>query len=123
LSPFRAANLALRFLLELTALGALGYWGAQQGSSTVVRMALVVLCPMVMIIVWGFFVAPKARYGGTRAQRLLLGQLVFLVVAAAIASLGYAVLGGIFAALTALNTTIAYAAGPQPGEISPEGRR
>jgi hypothetical protein len=36
----KGANLALRFLLELCALGALGYWGFKAGNTTIAKIAL-----------------------------------------------------------------------------------
>lgn len=110
----KATNLVLRFLLELTALGALGYWGAQR------HWTLAILMPLAMATFWGLVVAPKARYGGTRAVRLLLGLVVFFVAAAAIANTGHATLGWTFGAVTLVNTILTYAWGPQPGETSPE---
>jgi hypothetical protein len=118
----KAANLALRFLLELTALGALGYWGAQRGTSLWIKVLLALLLPSVMIVVWYFFVAPKAPRGGTRAQRLLVGLVVFFAAAAATADAGYATLGVAFGAVALLNTVLVYATGPQPGETSRPSR-
>ncbi len=115
----RLINLGLRFLLELAALGALGYWGAQHGSSTVLRVTFALLCPLAMIAVWGLFVAPKARFGGTRVQRLTLGLVVFLIAAAALVTSGYPELGWTFGALALVNTVVVYFTGPQPGETSP----
>ena len=115
----KASNLALRFLLELTALGALGYWGVQRGGSTVVNVTLAILLPLAMIVVWFFFVAPKARFGGARATRLALGLVVFFVAAAAIANTGHTTLGWAFGAIALVNTALTYAGGPQPGETSP----
>jgi hypothetical protein len=44
----KGANLLLRFLLELFALGALGYWGLKTGSATITNA-----------VVWGTFVSPR----------------------------------------------------------------
>jgi hypothetical protein len=45
----KAANLALRFLLGLAALGGLAYWGAHTGSGAV-RVLLAVAAPLVAAI-------------------------------------------------------------------------
>ena len=116
----RTANLALRFLLELCALGSLGYWGVQRGTSVALKVILAILLPLAMAVLWGTFVAPKALLGGTRALRLLLGLLVFFVAAAAIISTGHARLGWMFGAVALVNTVLTYAWGPQPGETSLE---
>jgi Protein of unknown function (DUF2568) len=55
-----AANLALRFLLELAAIGTLGYWGFRTGSGPLAKAALGLGAPTVAMVVWGTFVAPKA---------------------------------------------------------------
>jgi len=56
----RGALLALRFLLELCALAALAYWGATVDASTVVRVILAVVTPLLAAVVWGTWVAPRA---------------------------------------------------------------
>jgi hypothetical protein len=114
----KAANLGLRFLLELAALFALGYWGAQRDASGIVRIGLAAALPVVAATFWGLFVAPKARLGGTREVRLALGLVVFFLASAAIVSLGRVTLGWTFGALALVNTVLTYAGGPQPGETS-----
>ncbi len=53
-----AANLALRFIIEISGVVALGYWGFAVSSTTAVRIALGVGTPLVLVIVWAFIVAP-----------------------------------------------------------------
>ena len=117
--PLKAANLAVRFLLELSALGSLGYWGVQQGGSVVLKVALGILLPFAMAVFWGLFVAPKALFGRSRVRRLALGLLVFGVAAVALVSAGHRALGWTFLAVALVNTVLTYAWGPQPGETSP----
>ena len=115
----KAANLAVRFQLELSALGSLGYWGVQQGGSVVLKVALGILLPFAMAVFWGLFVAPKALFGRSRVRRLALGLLVFGVAAVALVSAGHRALGWTFLAVALVNTVLTYAWGPQPGETSP----
>src|SRR5215211_5414342 len=56
----KGANLLLRFLLELFALGALGYWGLKTGSATITKVVLGCGAPVVAAVVWGTFVSPRA---------------------------------------------------------------
>jgi len=56
----KSTNLAVRFLLELFALGSLGYWGFVSGGNTVAKIALGLGAPLLAAVVWGLFVAPKA---------------------------------------------------------------
>jgi len=57
----KGANLALRFLLELCALGALGYWGFKTGGESLARIGLGVGAPLVAVVAWGVFVPPRRR--------------------------------------------------------------
>lgn len=106
-------------MLELSALAAIGYWGAQRGNSTVLKVTLAVLLPLIAAVYWGMFVAPKARFAGTRAVRLLLGLVVFGLASAALVHAGHTTLGWTFGAVTLVNTVLTYVGGPQPGETSP----
>jgi hypothetical protein len=56
----KVANLAVRFLAELTALAALAIWGLHIGGSRPVRLALGIGLPLAGAVVWGLFAAPKA---------------------------------------------------------------
>ena len=51
------ANLVIRFILEMMALFAMGYWGWQQRED-LVRYLLAVLVPLVAASLWGLFAVP-----------------------------------------------------------------
>lgn len=57
----KAANLGIRFLMELLALGALGYWGFQTGKGPLLRALLGLGAPLLAAVAWGMFVSPKAQ--------------------------------------------------------------
>ena len=57
---FRWTNLTLAFLLELRALGVLGYWGVRTGDGLPVRAVLGLTAPLVAAVLWGMFAAPRA---------------------------------------------------------------
>jgi hypothetical protein len=111
-------NLALRFMLELVALGALAYWGVRTGSALSLKAGLGLGLPVLAAVFWGSFVSPKARFGGSRGLRLSLGLIVFLLASAAWVSVGKVLVGLMYSAITILNTALTYAFGPQPGETS-----
>lgn len=50
-------NLAIRFLLEITALLAMGMWGWKL-SGTWMRFVLVIAIPIIAMIIWGTFAVP-----------------------------------------------------------------
>jgi len=72
----RAANAGLRFFLELSALAAVAYWGWSEHDG-VLRWVLVVAAPLAIALVWGRWVAPKAKRPAVDPTRLVLEALVF----------------------------------------------
>jgi len=83
------ANLLLRFLLELCALGALGYWGFKTGNATITKIALGVGAPLVAAVVWAVFVSPRAPVELPGLLVLVLQVLVFGSAAAGLAATGH----------------------------------
>jgi hypothetical protein len=102
----KGTNLALRFLLELAALGALGYWGYQTGTGSLSRIALAIGAPLLAAVIWGLFVAPKATFATHGALRLGLQLLVFGAAALALADAGQATLAIMFGAIAAANAAL-----------------
>ena len=82
-----ALALGLRFLLELAALAALGWWGST------VHWALAVLAPVAAAALWGALVAPKAARRLRDPARLVVELVVFFGAGAALAAAGHAALG------------------------------
>ena len=60
LGMIKSANLALAFLLELAALVAFAYWGFNASDSTIVRLLLGIGVPVLAIVLWGIFAAPRS---------------------------------------------------------------
>jgi hypothetical protein len=58
-ASLRAGNLAVKFALELVAIGAFAYWGATVTSGPV-AVLLAVVTPTVAIALWGRFAAPRS---------------------------------------------------------------
>jgi hypothetical protein len=99
LTALRAANLTVRFALELCALAALGYWGVHTGGSTVVKVALAVVTVAAAAGVWGVFVSPKAPLRERYGSHVVGEAAVFGGAVAALATSGHAVLAAVFAAV------------------------
>ncbi len=79
-------NAALAFLLELVALGLLGWGGWLLGGTGALRVVLAVALPAVAAVLWGLFAAPQATFpstGGRLAVQLLVlgGAAVVLALA------------------------------------------
>lgn len=56
----KAINLAIRFLLELSLLFSLGYWGFHVEHGYLVKIGLGVGIPIVVAVIWGMLLSPKA---------------------------------------------------------------
>jgi len=101
----KAANLALRFLLELAALAALAYWG--WGVSWVLAIA----APAAWIGLWATFGSPKARVQLPDAQRIAFEAVVFGAAAVALWAAGQPVWAVVLFAGWAANRAVLTANG------------
>jgi Protein of unknown function (DUF2568) len=108
LELIKGANLALRFLLELCALGALGYWGFKTGNGAITKVALGVGAPLVAAVVWGTFVSPQAPVQLPGLMVLILQVLVFGSAAAALVATGQRTLAVVFVVIVVINAILMY---------------
>jgi len=101
----KGANLLLRFLLELCALGAVGYWGFRIGGGLAAKIRLGIGVPLV---VWAIFVSPQAPVRLALPLSLLLQVLVFGLAAAALVATGHRTPAWVFVALVVINALLMY---------------
>ncbi|MEU9130469.1 DUF2568 domain-containing protein [Kitasatospora sp. NPDC048540] len=101
----RGSNLALRLLLELAALVALGAGGYRVDGPLAVRVLLAVALPLAAALLWGRYASPKATVRSAPAWYLTQ----VLVFGGAVAALAFAgrptgalVLGVVMVANTAV---------------------
>ncbi len=106
-----STNLAVRFLLELSALGAVGVWGAHTGNTALAKIALGAGLPLALAVVWGKFVAPKAGVHVSVPVHILLQVVVFGSAAAALYSLHRTGLAAAFGGTVAINAVLMVAMG------------
>jgi hypothetical protein len=106
LELIKGANLALRFLLELCALGALGYWGFKTGNVTITKIVLGVGAPLVAAVVWGIFVSPQAPVQLPGVLVLILQVLVFGSAAAGLVATGHRTLALVFVVIVVINAIL-----------------
>jgi hypothetical protein len=109
----KVASLALRFLLELGALGALAYWGFHEFDG-VAAVILGIGAPLAAATVWGIFVAPKRRVQRGEALRWLIELLVFGAATAALIAAGATVLGIAFAFVAVVDGIVVRRLGESP---------
>jgi Protein of unknown function (DUF2568) len=106
-TTLRGANLALRFLLELSAIAAVTYWGFDAGSG-IWGWFLAVGAAALVIVVWALFISPKATIELARPLRLVLEFGVFGTAALALAAAGQVALAVVFAVIAAASGTLNY---------------
>jgi len=101
----RAANLALKFLLELCAIAALAYWGAVTADG-VLSVILAILAPAVFIVIWGRFAAPRSAHRLPLHPRVALELGLFALAALALALAGEPVWAAVFAVVVVINALL-----------------
>jgi hypothetical protein len=111
---WNSINLGFRFLLELTAVIALGYWGWIVFDD-IWRVALGIGLPLAAAVIWGTFRVPdEPMHRGDvpvpipGVLRLLLELVLFASASWLLILAGTKSLGWIFAALVAIHYVISY---------------
>jgi hypothetical protein len=107
----KGANEGLRFLLELAALGALGYWGFRTGSGLPLKLLLGIGAPLLAAVVWGVFGSPRAEIPVRGAGLLALEVVVFGGAGLALYAAGRPGLAWAFWLIFALNRALLFAWG------------
>lgn len=99
----QAANLVMRFALELVMLGALSYSAYQLADSTIFKITLALVAPLLAAIVWGLFIAPKARFPVAYPFWVALQVVLFSLAAGGLALTGHTAAALVLAVLVLLN--------------------
>lgn len=102
------AVLAVRFVLELAALGALAYWGFRNGAGLPMKLLLGIGAPLAAAVVWGTFISPKASVPVAVPVRILLELIIFGSAAAALFAAGRSMLAVVFLILVLIDTVLIY---------------
>jgi hypothetical protein len=108
LRPFIALNLGVRFLVEIWMLTALAWAGAEVGShvSWLVSVALAIAFVLPAAVVWGVWIAPKAKWRLADPARLLVELVLFAAATDALAYAANLALAAVFAVLVVANTAV-----------------
>ncbi|QHT58971.1 YrdB family protein [Paenibacillus lycopersici] len=97
------------FLLELCALAAFCYWGCKlPGAALWVRATAGIGTPVLVAVLWGVFVAPKAPVQVSAMLRFAIQLLVFGTAAAALYAAGLHKLGTIFMLIAVVELVLSY---------------
>jgi hypothetical protein len=102
----KVINIGLSFLLELAMLLAFGYWGFYGEKSVLAKWLLGIGIPLLLVIVWGIFFAPRSAYRLNTVSGNLLSLLLFLLASAALFYAQQPVLAIIFALTAVANRAL-----------------
>ena len=107
-------NLAVRFLLEASALLAMGVWGWYQSEGWF-RFVLALGIPLIAAIVWGTFAVPNdpSRSGSAPVAvpgilRLVIEAAIFIFAVWALYDIGFTKLSWLFGIIVAIHYLVSY---------------
>ena len=104
MSGLRGVTLTVRFLCELAMLAALAYWGFTVGDG-IGTWVLGLGAPLMAAVVWGAWVAPKARWPVPMPVRVVIELVLFGAAVGGLTVAGQPVLAvvlGVAALVTSL---------------------
>jgi hypothetical protein len=102
----KGTNLLVRFLLELCMLAATGYWGFKTGSGIAMKLTLGIGLPLLMAVIWGLLLSPKATYPLRGISRELSELFLFSSGAVALFASGGTNLGWVYVTVLVLNKVL-----------------
>ena len=114
----KSVNLGLAFVLELCVVAALAYWGFQVGDGVLVKLILGIGAPLVAIVLWGRFMAPRSTTRLTGGAYLAMKFIVFGAGVVALASIGQVTLAIILAVVSIINQILVMVWKQDTGEPS-----
>jgi hypothetical protein len=106
-------NDVLRFCLELAALASLAYWGFSEFDGAA-QWLIGLGAPLLVAVVWGRFMSPRASHPTVDPVRVVIEFLVFGSGVAALFAAGAPVLAIVFAVLATLHLSLTFALGQRP---------
>ena len=101
----RVGNLALKFLLELSAFAALAYWGATAATAPW-SVVLAIVAPGAAIVGWGVFAAPKSAHRLPAVTRIPFELAVFALAVVALLVAGAPVAATALAVLVVISAVL-----------------
>jgi hypothetical protein len=99
----KGLNLLGRFLLELCMLAAIGYWGFKSQSAGGMKILLGIGLPVLIAVIWGLFVAPRAMYPLRDISHLVVSLILLGLGSAALFATGNPTLGWVYAIILTIN--------------------
>jgi len=104
----KGLNLLIRFLLELSMLAAVAYWGFRANPGWALKIIFGIGLPSLIAVLWGLFIAPKATYPLRGISRLVLELILLGSGAAALFATGRADLAWIYIVVLVFNEVLLF---------------
>ena len=102
----KGLNLLVRFLLELCMLVAVGYWGFKTHSGWAMKIIFGIGLPVVIAVLWGLFIAPRATYPLTGISYLVVELILLGSGTLALFASGKPNLGWIYTGILVVNKVL-----------------
>ena len=102
-------NDAIRFLVELAALIAVGYWGFHNHSSWLAKFLLGIGGPVLIAMAWGIWMAPQSSRRAPEGTRVAFEVAIFGLSTAALVASSGAVPAIVFAVVATANAALDHA--------------
>src|ERR687892_659957 len=106
-APWESVNLAVRFILEVGVLVALGHWGWKTGEGAM-RWVFAIGAVLAAVVVWTLFVSPDPTIELARPIRLIIEFAVWLAAGAALWATGLRTLAIAFVVIALVSGTLNY---------------
>ncbi len=100
-----SANLALKFLLEVAALAAFAYWGANTGGMPW-SLLLAIATPLAVAVAWGRFAAPKSERRLPLQPRIRFELTIFTAAVLALLAAGVPTAAATLSGLVIINSVL-----------------
>jgi hypothetical protein len=106
MDALKMLNLAVRFLLELCMLAAVAFWGFKTQNSWLMKILLGIGLPVLIAILWGMFLAPRATHRLSGAPFYTLELILFSTGAFSLFAGGAPTLGWVYTVTLIINTIL-----------------
>ncbi len=108
MNALKLLNLAVRFLLELCMLAAVGYWGFKTHAGWWMKILFGIGLPVLIAALWGLFIAPRAVYPLHGASYLTMEMLLLFSGSAALFVSGRLTLGWAYTITLLVNRVLIF---------------
>lgn len=98
----------VRFALEIIALVTVAVWGFTVDAVSGLGIVVGLGAPLLLAVLWGLFVAPRARWFGPLPARLVVEVVVFGAAVWALADLGHPGWAAVLAAVMVVDGAIVH---------------